>query len=290
MKHGTNYVIITPVRDEERHIEKTIASVISQTCRPRQWIIVNDGSTDRTGEILDRSCARHDWITVVHRENRGFRKSGGGVIEAFYDGYARLKVPDFDFIVKLDGDLSFQPDYFEHCFHRFQKEPKLGIGGGIIHNIVNDGVILEKNPFFHVRGATKIYKKECWADIGALVKAPGWDTLDEVKANWKGWKTYSFPDLVLQQLKITGSADGSWKNLIKNGRGSFIAGYHPLFMLFKCCKWLGERPYGIASLALFIGYFSGYVKRLPRIEDKELIKFLRKEQLKKIFLRKGMWM
>jgi glycosyltransferase involved in cell wall biosynthesis len=283
------YVVITPVRDEESYIEKTITSVVSQTCKPSQWIIVNDGSTDKTGEIIDRYCAEHPWITVIHRENRGFRKSGGGVMEAFYDGYANLKVPDFDYIVKLDGDLSFESDYFAKCFMRFSQEPRLGIGGGVIHNLINDEVITEKNPAFHVRGATKIYKRECWEAIGSLVKAPGWDTLDEVKATQKGWKTYSFQDLILYQHKLTGSADGGWKNCLKNGRGCYTAGYHPLYLLIKCIRWVTARPYCIASLGLFIGFFSSYLKKIPRIDDKELIKFLRKEQLKKIFFRKSMW-
>ena len=85
-------------------------------------MIVDDGSTDRTGEI-HRSSTRlkFPWIRVIHRTNRGFRKSGGGVMEAFYDGYNTLQCNDWDFIVKLDGDLSFSPEYFEKCFEYFRR-------------------------------------------------------------------------------------------------------------------------------------------------------------------------
>ncbi len=120
------YVIITPVRDEERFIESTIESVCRQSARPAEWVIVDDGSTDRTGDIIDRYAAQNSWITVVHRPNRGFRKAGGGVMEAFYDGYKAAQCKDWDFIVKLDGDLSFAPEYFEKCFGYFQRDPELG--------------------------------------------------------------------------------------------------------------------------------------------------------------------
>ncbi|MGB6729294.1 MAG: glycosyltransferase family 2 protein, partial [Terracidiphilus sp.] len=110
------YVIITPVRDEEEHLEGTIESVCSQTVLPTEWVIVDDGSSDNTGTIADRYAEMHSWIHVLHRQNRGFRKSGGGVMEAFYDGYNTLQCRDWDFLVKLDGDLSFAADYFEKCF------------------------------------------------------------------------------------------------------------------------------------------------------------------------------
>ncbi|MGB7073225.1 MAG: glycosyltransferase family A protein, partial [Candidatus Sulfotelmatobacter sp.] len=159
---ATQYVIVTPIRDEERFIEATIASVQGQTLRPAQWVIVDDGSTDGTAEIIDRYAAQVPWIRVVHRVNRGFRKAGGGVMEAFYDGYNALDCDNWDFIVKLDGDLSLSKDYFERCFEHFERDPKLGIGGGDIYHELGGVQKLEANPKFHVRGATKIYRRACW--------------------------------------------------------------------------------------------------------------------------------
>ncbi|MDY7036589.1 MAG: glycosyltransferase family A protein, partial [Thermodesulfobacteriota bacterium] len=230
------YVIITPVRDEQNYVEKTIKSVISQTVTPIEWMIVNDGSTDNTRRILDEYAHQQTWIKTVHRENRGHREAGRGVIEAFCDGYDSLEATDWEFIVKLDGDLSFDSDYFERCFYNFHSSPRLGISGGGIYHIIFGQTILEKDPLFHVRGATKIYKRACWKDIGGLLKAPGWDTLDEVKANMLGWKTRTFPELQLIHLRRTGEADGAWANWVKNGRANYISGYHPLFMFFKCLK------------------------------------------------------
>jgi glycosyltransferase involved in cell wall biosynthesis len=285
------YVIVTPVRNEAEFLPGTIASVASQTLAPRQWILVNDGSTDTSGQILDAAARQHPWIKVVHRPDRGFRKSGGGVVEAFYDGYARIDSKSWDYLVKLDGDLSFDPTYFERCFSRFDQDPKLGLGGGAICNSRNGDLIVESpgDPVFHVRGATKIYRRACWDQIGGLLKAPGWDTLDELKANMLGWKTRTFPDLKLVHHRIAGNADGAWKNWVKNGRANYITGYHPLFMVVKCMKRLFEKPYGLASLGLLTGFFGGYVKREPQVEDKELIRFLRRQQLNRLLCKQSLW-
>ena len=172
----TKYVIITPARDEEEHLEQTILAVASQTVRPAQWIIVNDGSRDGTGALIDRYASLYPWITARHRANRGYREAGGGVIRTFYDGYAALTSPDWEFLVKLDADLSFSSDYFERCFAEFAGDPRLGIGGGGIYHEVNGTLKLEENPRFHVRGATKIYRRACWDGLGGLLQAPGWDT------------------------------------------------------------------------------------------------------------------
>ena len=283
------YVIITPARDEGEYIEKTIHSVLSQTIKPVRWIVVNDGSNDDTGKIIDEYVRGYSWIKAVHRKNRGFRKAGGGVIEAFYDGYNLIDFKDWEFIIKLDGDLSFDADYFQKCFGYFEENPKLGIGGGAIYNKVNGGLELEKTPVFHVRGATKIYRRECWEAIRGLIEAPGWDTVDEVKANMLGWQTQTFPDIKVVQLKPTGEADGTWRDLTKHGRANYIAGYHPLFMAVKCLKRLGQKPYLMGSVALLYGFISGYTEKIPQIEDRALIEYLRKQQLRRLVFKPTIW-
>jgi poly-beta-1,6-N-acetyl-D-glucosamine synthase len=165
---NTRYVVISPVRDEESYLTDMIACMIAQTVRPLQWIIVDDGSTDTTGRIIDEHAARYPWITAVHCENRGFRKAGGGVVDAFNAGYAALTPEKWDFIVKLDGDLSFTSDYFEHCFEEFASEPHLGVAGGVICHVIDAKEQVEACPAFHVRGATKIYREKCWNAIGGF--------------------------------------------------------------------------------------------------------------------------
>ena len=121
----TKYVIISPVRDEEANLARTIEAVASQSVLPSEWVIVNDGSSDRTAEIAESYARQHNWIKVCHRQNRGFRKSGGGVVDAFNDGYRMLETSDWNYVVKLDGDLSFDPEYFRSCFQAFEEDPKL---------------------------------------------------------------------------------------------------------------------------------------------------------------------
>jgi poly-beta-1,6-N-acetyl-D-glucosamine synthase len=286
---ASKYIVITPVRDEEEHLESTILSMIAQTIRPVEWVIVNDGSVDGTARIIDEAAARVPWIRAVHRQNRGFRKSGGGVVEAFNDGLSAITNSDWDFIVKLDGDLAFEAGYFESCFEMFRLDPRLGVGGGVICYLEEDGSKrFEECPAFHVRGATKIYRRACWEAIGGFWPAPGWDTIDEVKANMHSWSTRSFGDLHLVHHRLTGSADGPWRGLIKNGLANYISGYHPLFMLAKCGSRLLHGQVR-ASLALFYGFVTGYLNRIPQVRDPEMIRYLRVQQLKRLRGAETIW-
>jgi biofilm PGA synthesis N-glycosyltransferase PgaC len=286
-----DYIIITPVRNEGAHFAETIASMVAQTVRPMMWVIVDDGSKDETGPLADAAAKQHTWIQVIHRADRGFRQQGTGVIQAFYEGFELCRNLNWNFLVKFDGDLSFTNDYFESCLGRFAKSPKLGIGGGVICRSENGGLVVESrgDPRFHVRGATKIYRRECWDQIGGLLKAPGWDTVDELKANMLGWETYTFEDLKLRQHKDTGSADGAWRNWVKNGLANYVSAYHPLFMAAKCTKRAFARPYLLGAVGLAYGFVSGYVRRFPRVDDSAFASYVRSQQLRKLMMRPSIW-
>jgi poly-beta-1,6-N-acetyl-D-glucosamine synthase len=287
-----SYVVITPVRDETAHIGNVIASMISQTRRPKQWIIVDDGSTDGTSEIVAAAAAQQaSWITAVHRANRGSRLAGGGVMEAFYSGHAALRVHDWEYLAKLDGDLSFADDYFERCLTQFEADGLLGIGGGSVCRLEHGGAVIDSpnDPPFHVRGATKIYRRGCWETISPLASTPGWDTIDEVRANRCGWRTKTFSEEIVIQHKPTGSAEGRWANSFKNGRANYFTGYHPLFMLAKCAKRLSRVPPGVDSTALLAGYLSAYWKRLPVMADSDTVGYLRRQQLRRLTMRSSIY-
>lgn len=289
MEHST-YVVVTPVRDEVQYITRTIDAMMSQTLLPARWIVVDDGSTDGTGEVLDECASQTRWISIVHRRNRGRRAAGSGVMEAFYDGYAVLGDQPWDYLVKLDGDLWFFPDYFERCLATFDADRMLGIGGGTVCRLDHGFTKVDsKDPPFHVRGATKIYRRGCWEAIGPLVSAPGWDTIDEVKANFHGWSTRTFADVRLIQLKPTGGADGSWRNGFKNGRANYISGYHPAFMAAKCLKRVVDRPVIVGSIALWSGFVSGYFKRIPRGADDRVVRYLRQQQVRRLLRRPSIY-
>ena len=288
--NAIRYVVISPIRNEVEFIQALIDSLGTQTLKPQQWIIVDDGSSDGSGDIATDAANIHPWISVVRRLDRGSREPGRGVIQAFADGYKHIN-RDWDYLVKLDGDLSLGRDYFEKCFQRFEADPKLGIGGGTICQKMGDQLLSEApdDPVFHVRGATKIYRRECWEAIGGLIEAPGWDTVDEYKANMLGWVTYTFPEIKLWHHRKAGEAQGTWNNWVKNGLANYVAGYHPLFMGIKCGRRIFTRPYGIGALGLLVGFVSGYLCRVPKVEDGALIRYVRDQQLRKLSFRDSLW-
>ena len=285
----TKYVLVTPVRDEEAYLRLTVESVIQQTIRPKEYVIVNDGSKDRTGDIIDEYARQYPWIRAVHRKDRGFRKWGAGIIEAFYDGFHALTCTDWEFMCKLDGDLSFEPEYFAGTFKKFAENERLGIGGGFLYHVEDGHKILERHPTFHVRGGAKIYRRACWDAIDGLWVGPGSDTVDEVKANMLGWSTSSFLDLQINHHRWTGAAYGRWGGIVKNGKTDYVSGYHPLFVLAKSIRRSVERPYILGSLALIYGYLAAYLEKIPQVDDPQLIRYLRHQQLAKLAGKETIW-
>jgi len=284
------YIVITPVRNEEKYLPLTLASMYAQTVKPKQWILVDDGSIDGTGKLIDQAAATHPWVTALHRADRGSRQAGSGVIAAFYDGYNMIAGNDWDYVVKFDGDLSFDPDYFELCLREFAVDSTLGIAGGTCSKLVQGKRVPEfaGEPPFHVRGPTKIYRRACFEAIGGLIKAPGWDTVDLIKANMLGWKTRTFPHIQLVHHRPTGGAYGSWANYVKNGLANYITGYHPVFMACKCVRRT-LRNLNLEGLGLWCGFMKGYLWRIPRISDPAMIRYLRHQQWRALTFRKNLW-
>jgi glycosyltransferase involved in cell wall biosynthesis len=288
-KADIRYAIITPARDEEHHLEATLQAVVAQTIRPERWVIVNDGSKDRTGEIADQYARQYDWIKVLHRHDRGTRKNGAGVVEAFKDGYALLEGCHWDYVVKLDSDLTFGPDYFAQCLREFQRDSKLGIGGGALYLVTPEGKEFEPHPWFHVRGATKVYRRECWNAIGGIWSGPGWDTIDELKANMLGWSTRTFRDIQANHHRRTGGAEGGWRDNVKNGRGNYVVGYHPLYVLIRCLNRAKQKPYVLGSIGMLYGYMSARWKGVRPVDDPLLIRYIRQQQMNRLLGRPTVW-
>lgn len=286
----TKYIVISPVRNESKWIESTIVSMLNQTIQPVEWIIVDDGSRDLTHNIVLKYTEKYKWIKLIIKKDRGFAEPGRGVMEAFYEGYAHRTCLDFEFIVKLDGDLSFNEDYFELIFKEFSENNKLGLASGVCYIRKNGVLIPENHPKFHVRGPSKVYRRECWEQIGGLVKHLGWDTIDEIKAQYLGWTTLSFKNLQIIHHKQTGYNTGLVKWAIKQGRSDYYCGYHPIFILAKGIRRIFfERPYLIDGMGIIIGYFLSYLKKEQRYEESKVVEFLRREQIKKLTLRPGIW-
>jgi glycosyltransferase involved in cell wall biosynthesis len=286
---NTRFVVITPVRDEESHLLLTIECMVRQTILPQEWVIVNDGSKDRTGAIIDEAAMQHSWIRAVHRKDRGYRKWGAGIIEAFYDGYNELVCSDWEYMCKLDGDLSFDPDYFQRVLAKIGQDPRIGIGGGVLYHYEGGREVLENHPKFHVRGGVKIFRRACWEAIGVLWVGPGSDTVDEVKANMLGWTTSSFFDIRLIHHRPTGASWGWWSGLVKDGKIDYVTGYHPLFVIVKAIVRVFRPPYLLGALAHTYGYVSAYARQIARVDDANVVRYLRQQQMARLLGRETIW-
>ena len=282
------FAIVTPVKDEINYFPKTVESILSQEVKPDKWIIIDDGSTDGTTEIIRKIEKENSWIEGLYREPTKVRKVGGEFVLGL--GLEKLNFDDYDFIVRMDGDLEFSPLYFKKLIERFEEDDNLGIASGVCFITRNGKVYEEKHPRFHTRGPLKTYRTKCFKDIGGrLESCLGWDAIDELKANMLGWKTYSFPDLKISHLKKTQNSKGPLKGGVNFGVALYNAGYHPLFVVLKAFFIVINRRFKSTSIGLLWGYFSSLVKRKPRPVDKELIKYVRKQQMNKILGKKTIW-
>jgi glycosyltransferase involved in cell wall biosynthesis len=282
MSHG-NYVIITPVRNEEGFINDTIQSVISQTVRPRVWIIVNDGSTDRTREIIEQYLDDHPWIRVIDKEDRGFDAVSRAELVAFNEALRELEFKDWEYVVKLDGDVHMEKDYFEVLLSRFQEDSSMGIGGGISFAKLNESYREEKMPDFHPWSGARMYRRACFDEIGGLPDFLGGETIDILNAHMKGWETKSFRDLKVLHLRIMSSRSGLWEGKIRTGKIFYITGYHPVFLVARSIFRIRVRPYHIETFGVMYGYFKAMLRRESRVVTPEQVRFLRRQQLRRLF-------
>ncbi len=277
-----NYAIVTPVHNEEAYIRFTLDSVVSQIVPPVEWIIVDDGSTDNTAAIIQAYVERYPWIRRVALPAEGKRELGARVVRVFYAGFRQLTA-ESDFIVKLDGDLSFAPDYFARLLDKFADDPRLGIAGGGFYVQEGDQWRLERAPLDHVRGATKVYRKACFEEIGGLPAVNGWDGIDEWRAQLKGWQTRSFNELVVHHLRPTGASYGKWKGYTREGEEAYFLGYPWLVLLARSFyRALSERPLLVRGVGIFWGYLRSWLARKPQLDDAETIRYMRRKQMGRI--------
>jgi biofilm PGA synthesis N-glycosyltransferase PgaC len=278
---GLRYAVITPVRDEAEYIQKTLDAMTGQSIKPVEWIIVDDGSIDATPEIVSRYAAVTPWIRQVRRADRGSRQRGKGVVEAFYAGFENLD-EDFDFIVKLDGDLSFAAEYFESLLREFGANPKLGIaGGGVYEKLDGENWVLRASRD-HVRGPTKVYRRSCFEAIGGLVPALGWDGIDEWQARAQGWDVRTFAELKVYHYRVTGAATGTLRSRIEEGYGAHFMGYHPLYQIARGIQHMPSKPFVVGGAAMIVAFFIAWLRGERQIADRQVIRYVRRTQLEQL--------
>lgn len=288
---GFRYVLISPVKNEEDFIEKTIQSVIKQTILPVKWIIISDGSTDKTDEIVKAFEKDHSFIKLMRKEKVNSRNFGSKV-EAFNFGYRYLENENYDFIGNLDGDIGMPPDYYETIMNKFKVNPKLGIAGGVRLDYRDGKFNHVESANNSVAGGFQLFKRECFEKIGGYRPLPygGIDAVAEAMSRMYGWEVKSFKDIELYHYKPTGSAHkDKIKSKFRIGIKYYLIGYHPIFPIVRFLSRLNQKPYVIGSLISISGFLWASVRRYKRAVPKEFVNYLRSEQSHRLkeFFKKG---
>jgi poly-beta-1,6-N-acetyl-D-glucosamine synthase len=284
------YVIVSPCRDEEQYMRRTLDTVVAQTRPPALWVIVDDGSRDRTPQILAEYAARHPFIRVVRREDRGARAVGPGVIEAFYAGLETVALDDFDYLCKLDLDLELQPEYFERVMEEMERDSRLGNFSGKAYMREPDGRLTpERMGDENAVGAMKFYRVAAFESIGGFVRQVSWDGIDGHMCRMMGWvaRSEDRSDLRVVHLRQMGSSQQSlWVGRMRWGFGKYYMGSALYYVAAVSLYRMFEKPYLVGGCGILWGYLKAMIGRKPRFDDRPFRRFLRRFELHSLVLGK----
>jgi len=292
LRHELSYALVTAARNEQALIEGAIRSVVMQTRRPCAWVIVSDGSSDRTDEIVERYAAEFHWIRLLRMPEHRDRTFAAKAI-CFNAGYDQLRSGDFDLIGNLDADITFEPGYYEFLLSKFAERPRLGVAGT---PFVEDGEGPNSHSFDHelsnlehVSGACQMFRRACFEEVGGYVpiKGGGIDWVAVTAARMKGWQTRTFVEMSCHHHRKMGTADrGPLRARFRHGQEDYSLGGHPLWHVLRSVFQMRKRPRVLGGLSLMMGYFWAMARRTPRVVTPELMAFHRAEQFAR--LRKGL--
>ncbi|MGO9863406.1 MAG: glycosyltransferase [Terriglobales bacterium] len=280
---GLTYVLITPARNEAAFIEQTIKSVVNQTVRPARWVIVSDGSTDGTDEIVKANAADHPWIEFVRMPERTERHFAGKVY-AFNAGYARVKELNYDVIGNLDADITFDEDYFDFLLNKFAGNPQLGVAG----TPFREGSRQYDYRFTsveHVSGACQLFRRECFEEIGGYtpIKTGGIDLVAGINARMKGWQTQTFLEMSCFHHRKMGTAKhNALKNAFHGGFTDYTHGCNGVWQFFRCTYQMTRPPFVIGGILCLSGFVWGAVTRTEKVVSLDLIRFRKAEQMQRL--------
>jgi poly-beta-1,6-N-acetyl-D-glucosamine synthase len=276
-------LIISPVRNEARHIVRVAQAVAGQELAPARWIAIDDGSSDETLTLLRELEREIPFLTVLRAEDdaaAGARDRLAQAVEVrnFNRVLAATDLSDYTHVMKLDGDIELPAEYLRILFERFARDPRLGLAGGVLEEPRGDGEMRRiAIPDYHVHGALKCYSLACLEAIGGVRECLGWDTIDETYARMRGFATRSFPDLVSVHHRPVASADGALRGHARHGECAYIAHYDPLWVTLRSLKVARRAPAGLSGAAFLYGYARAAARRVQRVPDVEYRRFTRRE-------------
>jgi glycosyltransferase involved in cell wall biosynthesis len=289
MPAQSRYVLISPCRNEAAFMRQTLDSVVGQSLRPTKWVIVDDGSTDDTPAILAGYAARHEWISIVTRADRGTRAVGPGVVDAFYSGYQTIDCSEFDFVCKLDLDLLLPPRYFETLIDRMNADTRIATCSGKSYIRENGRLVFERHGDDTSLGMTKFYRSIRFQEIGGFVREVMWDGIDCHQCRMHGWIACSWddPDLRFVHLRPMGSSQQSiYAGRMRHGYGQYFMGTGFLYLAASALSRINQRPYVLGSLATMWGWIQSAALQRPRYENPEFRRFLRRYQRRALLVGK----
>lgn len=271
----TTYAVITPARDEAPNLRRLAACLVAQTVTPAAWIVVDDGSTDRTAELVAALAREHGWVRLVPGPGQKLAR-GAPIVRAFHAGLAALD-PLPNMVSKIDADITVEADHFERLLEAFEQDPRLGVAGGSGFEQDAEGVWRERHGTGPaVWGGCRAYRRECLEAVLPLVEHMGWDTLDLIKANLNGWKTEILYDLPFRHHRSEGERDGRrLRTTTIQGEGAYYMGYRPSYLLIRTLFRAVRDP---AAVGYLLGYARARVRRQPQVADPELRAYVRRQQ------------
>lgn len=286
---NNDFLVITPCRNEQEYVQRTIDSMVAQTIKPRTWVIVDDGSTDRTPEILETASNKHDFIKIISLSNRGKRDVGPGVVSSFYEGLNSVVIDDYAYLCKLDADLSFEPAYFESLLSYMNRFPRLGNVSGKTYIRSGDGWVSERMGDENAIGPSKFYRLECFKNIGGFVRHAGWDGIDGHMCRMNDWIALSLDkrNLVIHHYRPQGSSQESvWVGRKRWGRGKYFMGSSLLYVTAASFYRMFEYPFIVGGLGIILGYLQAILGKADRIQDKVYLKYLQRYEFESLIFGK----
>jgi glycosyltransferase involved in cell wall biosynthesis len=271
-----NYAVITPARDEAANLPRLASSLADQTICPREWIIVDNGSTDRTLEVAHGLAGEHDWIRVLSLPGTAMAERGAPIVRALQAGIASVEEEPPKFLVSVDADISMDPDYFERVLAKFDADPSLGIASGSGYEL-RRGVWEQRFVTGStVWGATRAYRWECLQQLLPLEERVAWDGIDEFKANTRGWRTEAFEEIPFRHHRREGERDGTaWRARANHGRAAYYLGYRPWYLVLRALWHARREP---AAAGMVWGYVVSAVTRAEQIADRQAREYVRSQQ------------